>query len=60
MNKMTFAQTKSSNVIVSSDTTKGSLELMTGEMAKMDSEVKEVKENLCTLTAPMEENKGEG
>nr|XP_058956997.1 E3 ubiquitin-protein ligase DZIP3-like [Pocillopora verrucosa] len=42
------------------DTTKGSLEQMTGEMAKMDSEVKEVKENLCTLTAPMEENKGEG
>ena len=33
---------------------------MRGEMAKMDSELKEVKEKLCTLAAPMGESKGEG
>ena len=29
-------------------------------MAKMDSELKEVKEKLCTLAAPVGESKGEG
>ena len=33
---------------------------MRGEMAKMDSELKEVKEKLCTLAAPVGESKGEG
>ena len=33
---------------------------MIGEMAKMDSELKEVKEKLCTLTAAVGENKDEG
>ena len=37
----------------------GSLEKMMGEMAKMDREVKEVKEKLCTLTAPVGERKDE-
>ena len=32
---------------------------MMGEMAKMDREVKEVKEKLCTLTAPVGERKDE-
>ena len=33
---------------------------MRGEMAEMDSELKEVKEKLCTLAAPMGESKDEG
>ena len=33
---------------------------MIGEMAKMYSELKEVKEKLCTLTAAVGENKDEG
>ena len=48
MNKVTLTQTESSNVILSSDTTKGSLEQMVGEMAKMDCELREVKEKLCS------------
>ena len=60
MNKVTLTQTKSSNVIISSDNTEGSLEKMIGVMVKMDSELKEVKEKLCTLTAPVGENKDEG
>ena len=60
MNKVTLTQTKSSNVIISSDITEGSLEKMIGVMVKMDSELKEVKEKLCTLTAPVGENKDEG
>ena len=39
---------------------KGSLEKMRSEMAKMDSELKEVKEKLCTLAAPVGESKDEG
>ena len=39
---------------------KGSLEKMIGEMLKMDSELREVKEKLCTLTASVGENKDEG
>ena len=53
MKKVTLTQTKTSNVILSSDTTKGSLK-------KMDSELKEVKEKLCTLTASVGESKDEG
>ena len=53
MKKVTLTQTKTSNVILSSDTTKGSLK-------KMDSELKEVKEKLCTLTALVGEGKVEG
>ena len=33
---------------------------MRSEMAKMDSELKEVKEKLCTLAAPVGESKDEG
>ena len=33
---------------------------MIGEMVKMDSELKEVKEKLCTLTASVGESKDEG
>ena len=33
---------------------------MIGEMAKMDNELKDVKERLCTLTAPVGESKEEG
>ena len=40
--------------------TKGSLEKMRSEMAKMDSELKEVKEKLCTLATPVGESKNEG
>ena len=43
MNKVTLTQT---NVILSSDTTKLSLEKLIGEIAKMDSELKEVKEKI--------------
>ena len=57
MNKVTLTQT---NVILSSDTTKLSLEKLIGEIAKMDSELKEVKEKMCTSTAPVAENKDEG
>ena len=60
MNKVTLTQTKSFNVILSSDTTKGSLEKIIGEMAKIDSELKEVKEKLCTSTAPMGKIKDQG
>nr|XP_058973955.1 uncharacterized protein LOC131800284 [Pocillopora verrucosa] len=38
----------------------GSVEKMIGEMVKMDSELKEVKEKLCTLTASVGESKDEG
>ncbi|CAH3157708.1 unnamed protein product [Pocillopora meandrina] len=37
-----------------------SFEKMIGEMVKMDSELKEVKEKLCTLTASVGESKDEG
>ena len=40
--------------------TKGSLEKMRSEMAKMDNELKEVKEKLCTLATPVGESKNEG
>ena len=60
MNKVTLTQTKSFNVILSSDTTKGSLEKMIGKMDKIDSELKEVKEKLCTSTAPMGKIKDQG
>ena len=43
MNKVTLTQT---NVILLSDTTKLSLEKLIGEIAKMDSELKEVKEKI--------------
>ena len=33
---------------------------MRSEMAKMDTELKEVKEKLCTLAAPVGESKNEG
>lgn len=42
-----------------SDTTKGSLEKLIGEMAKKDSELREVKK-LCTLTPLGGESKDEG
>ena len=60
MNKVTLTQTKSFNVILSSDTSKGSLEKIIGEMTKMDSELKEVKEKLCTSTAPMGKIRDQG
>ena len=60
MNKVTLTQTKSFNVILSSDTSKGSLEKIIGEMAKMDSELREVKEKLCTSPAPMGKIKDQG
>ena len=60
MNKVTLTQTKSFNVIPSSDTTKGSLEKIISKMAKMDSELKEVKEKRCTSTAVVGEIKDQG
>ena len=61
MKKVTLTPTKSSHVILSSDITKGSIEKMIGKMVKMDSELKEGKEKLCTsLTAPLVESKDEG
>ena len=59
---MTFCLTltKSSNLIPSSDTTKESLEKIIGEMAKMDSELREVKKKMCTSTAPVGESRNEG
>ena len=59
---MTFCLTltKSSNIIPSSDTTKESLEKIIGEMAKMDSELKEVKKKMCTSTASVGESRNEG
>ena len=54
MNKVTLTQT---NVILSSDTTKLSLEKLIGEIAKMDSELKEVKEKMCTSTAQSQKTK---
>ena len=60
MNKVTLTQTKSFNVILSSDTTKGSLEKIIGEMAKMESELKEVKEKRCASTALVGEIKDQG
>ena len=59
---MTFCLTltKSSNIIPSSDTTKESLEKIIGEMAKMDSELKEVKKKMCTSTGPVGESRNEG
>ena len=60
MNKLTLTQTKSFNVIPSSDTTKGSLEKIISKMAKMDSELKEVKEKRCTSTAVVGEIKDQG
>ena len=53
--KVTLTQTYSFNVILSLDTTKRCFEIITGEMAKMDSELKQ-----CTLTAFVRENKDEG
>ena len=60
MNKVTLTQTKSFDVILSSDTTKGSHEKIISKMAKMDSELKEVKENRCTSTAVVGEIKDQG
>ena len=60
MNKVTLTQTNSSSPILSSDTTEGSLEKMFSEIAKMDNELKEVKEKLCTLAAPVTESEDEG
>ena len=60
MDRVILTQTKSSYVILLSDTTKGSLEKVTGTMAKMDCELREVKKKLCTLTALVGENKDEG
>lgn len=60
MNKVTLTQTKIFNVILSSDTTKGSLEKIISEMAKMESELKEVKEKRCASTAPVGEIKDQG
>ena len=60
MKKVTLTPTKSSHVFLSSDITKGSIEKMIGKMVKMDSELKEWKEKLCTLTAPLVESKDEG
>ena len=40
--------------------TKGPLEKMRSEMAKINSELKEVKEKLCTLATPVGESKNEG
>ena len=42
------------------DSIKGSLEEIIGEMTKMDSKLKKVKEKLCTSTAQVGENKDEG
>ena len=39
---------------------KGSIKKVIGERVKMDSELKEVKEKLCTLTAPLVESKDKG
>ena len=60
MNKVTLTQTKSFNAILSSDTTKGSLEKIISKMEKMDSELKEVKEKRCTSTAGVGEVKDQG
>lgn len=60
MNKVTLTQTKIFNVILSSDTTKGSLEKIISEMAKMESELKEVKEKRCASTALVGEIKDQG
>lgn len=60
MNKVTINQTNSFSPILSSDTTKGSHEKIISEITKMDSELKEVKEKLCTLTASVGECKDEG
>ena len=60
MNKVTLTQTKSFNAILSSDTTKVSLEKIISKMEKMDSELKEVKEKLCTSTAGVGEIKDQG
>ena len=53
---MTPPQTNSFNVIPS----KGSLEKVIGEMAKVDRELTEVKEELGTTIAPVGKNKDEG
>ena len=60
MKKVTLTPTKNSHVILSSDITKGSIEKMIDKMVKMDSELKDRKEKLCTLTAPLVESKDEG
>ena len=60
MNKVTLTQTKSFNAILSSDTTKVSLEKIISKMEKMDSELKEVKEKQCTSTAGVGEIKDQG
>ena len=60
MNKVTLTQTKSFNAILSSETTKGSLEKIISKMEKMDSELKEVKEKRCTSTAGVGEIKDQG
>ena len=54
--KVTPPQTNSFNVIPS----KGSLEKVIGEMAKVDRELTEVKEELGTTIAPVGKNKDEG
>ena len=60
MNKVTLNQTKSSNFILSSDTTKRSFEKVISEVAEMDSELKVLEKKLCTLIAPVGEHNDEG
>lgn len=60
MNKVTLTQTKNSNFILSSDTTKRSFEKVISEVAEMDSELKVLEKKLCTLIAPVGEHNDEG
>ena len=57
---MVLTQNKISIVIPSSDTRKESLDKIIGEMTKIDSELKEVKEKMCTSTAFVGESKDDG
>lgn len=57
---MVLTQNKISIVIPSSDTTKESLDNIIGEMTKIDNELKEVKEKMCTSTAFVGESKDDG
>lgn len=57
---MVLTQNKISIVIPSSDTTKESLDNIIGEMTKIDNELKEVKEKMCTSTAFLGESKDDG
>ena len=57
---MVLTQNKISIVIPSSDTTKESLDKIIREVTKIDSELKEVKEKMCTSTAFVGESKDDG